>query len=235
MLDALKDLYISYPFMPVENRPDLFTHIKDIRCVVTMNAANPISLVENDNYIRAWLVSITERRALIKVRCNQYDYLGVLEVPVYKASVGAPATNSYVLIDDAFVAPDSDIEYEIQPDTLLFIQKAPVIRITNNMGNTAQLPGPTITTAYDHNVSITKGQSGVIIYGAPGAGLGIYTDVPNCYTAQANLAGDGAISINGLYGYVRIDDAYPVDIIESFVAPNMTLTIRNGEITNETN
>lgn len=229
MLDALKDLYISYPFMPVEQAPALFAHVKDIRCVVELPAKNPISLVENDNYIRAWLVSLTSSRALIKVRCNQYDFLQVLEVPVYVATVGAPATNSYVLVDDAIVYPQDVIEYELQPDTLLFMQKAPVIKIdTNGYANT--LTGNTINTAYSQNVSITAGNEGIIIYGAPGAGLGVYTSVPGCYTVPEYLEGRGAISINGLYGYVRLDAAHPVGIVQAVDLPNITINIENAEV-----
>ena len=250
MLDALKELYISYPFMPVEDRPDLFTHIKDIRCVAEMPAANPISLVENDNYIRAWLIGLTSTTATVRIQCGQYGLTSEMPVPIYQASVGAPATNSYVLVDDAFVVPDGPILYELQPDTLIFMQTAPEILITVKKENedydpsdedslpykmdTNILSGPTISTAYSQNVSITKGQSGIIIYGAPGAGLGVYTTVPTCYDWPTYMRGEGAISINGLSGYVRIDDAYPVDIIETFANQRMTLDIRNGEINNET-
>lgn len=251
MLDALKDLYISYPFMPVENRPELFTHIKDIRCVVEMPAANPISLVENDNYIRAWLIGLTTTVATVRIECGQYGLTSEMPIPIYQASVGSPATNSYVLVDDAFVVPSVPILYELQPDTLIFMQTAPKICITIKKKNenydpyeegsqpyeldTNILQGPTIYTAYSQNVSITKGQNGIIIYGSPGAGLGVYTSVPGCYIQPTYMKGEGAISINGLSGYVRIDDAYPVDIIETFANQRMTLDIRNGEVNNETN
>ena len=236
MLDALKDLYISYPFMPVEEAPELFAHVKDIRCVVVLDAMNPISQVENDNYIRAWLTAIDTRSATIEVKCGQYGYRGYVTVPVYTASAGAPATQSYVLIDDALVIPDTAFRYELQPDTLMFLQKAPKLNI-EVYGATEAVPitGATIRTDNGYNVSITKGQNGIIIYGAPGVGLGTYSYIPACYTVPFNMQNFGAISINGLNDYVRIDPSYPVDIEADLSQSNIKLVIKNGEVWNETN
>jgi hypothetical protein len=53
MLESLKDLYISYPFLPVDDKPELFNHIKDIRLTVVLDAANSLSEYNNGNKVRA--------------------------------------------------------------------------------------------------------------------------------------------------------------------------------------
>ena len=42
MLESLKDLYISYPFLPVADAPYFFNHIKDIRVVYSLDAKDII-------------------------------------------------------------------------------------------------------------------------------------------------------------------------------------------------
>ena len=82
MLDSLKDMYISYPFMPVADPPDWYKNVKDIRCVVAMEASNSISQYRNGNYLRAWLVKENGHLG-IAVRCDQHAYEDIIEVPVY--------------------------------------------------------------------------------------------------------------------------------------------------------
>lgn len=237
MLDSLKDLYISYPFMPVENPPDFYKHVKDIRCVVTVPALNPISLVENDNYIRAFLLRLDGNTARVRVICSQFgDVSGwtVIDIPVFTTEQGAPGTQSYIVVDEQITVNSGS--YELQPDTLLFIQKAPYVYISA-LGepdeNGYKQSGPVIDTENGNNVSITKGQNGIIIYGAPGAGLGLYASVPGCYPVPEHLQNKGAISINGLYGDVWLKEAHPVAIDYSgLITSNgvYKLQIKNGEV-----
>ena len=60
MLESLKDLYISHPFLPVADAPVWFSHIKDIRCVLVYDAVKNILEYKNGNYVRAWVVGITD-------------------------------------------------------------------------------------------------------------------------------------------------------------------------------
>ena len=230
MFDSLKDLYISYPFMPVENPPEFFKHVKDLRCVVTLPAADPISQVENDKCIWAQLKSIDSNEAVIQLYCNQAGGAPswrVARIPVFMTGHNTPSMQSYVLVDEDISI--SGGKYELQPDTLLFIQEAPVIKL-----DTTTLTD-TVTTAPGHNVSITKGRDGIIVYGAPGVGLGVYTEAPDFYTVPAQLRGKGATSINGLSGDVWIKAAHPVSVDDSDLAQINTsgtgvIQIKNAEV-----
>ena len=217
MLDSLKDMYISYPFMPVANRPEWFTHIKDIRCVVELPAGNPISEYRNTNVFRAWL---TKQGGGLRIRviCSTYGYDQLLELPVYVWTENAPSTNSYILVDSEF-----DINQiggaELQPDTLLFMQAAPKVTVEGSTSGVSVVPG--------YNVSTSTTNNGIMLFGAAGAGLGlaplsIYAESP---LSPARL-GKGARSINGLDGSVWIKGAYPVDIAPE----SMVITIDHKDV-----
>lgn len=206
MLDSLKDMYISYPFMPIANPPDWYKNVKDIRCVVAMDASNSISQYRNGNYLRVWLVKEGGHLG-IAVRCDQHNYEDIIEVPTYVWTAGAPATSSYMLVGSFFDAGAiGDGRYELQPDVLVFMQLAPRI-----LYNDVEITGGTLHSYKGYNVSISKSPNGIMFFGAAGVGNGAYTTDP-IEALGEDQQGLGARSINGLDGDVWIKGSYPVDV-----------------------
>lgn len=204
MLDSLKDMYISYPFMPVVNPPVWYSHVKDIRCVVTMGAANSISQYRNGNYLRAWLVK-EDGHIGIAVKCEQHAYEDIIRVPIYVWTDGVPATSSYILTDAVCDLPDiPDGRYELQPDVLIFMQEAPKITFDG-------IAISDLIVKDGYNVSVNKATEGIMLFGAAGVGVGTF-DVDPIGALGDDQQGLGARSINGLSGDVWIKGAYPVDI-----------------------
>lgn len=182
MLEALKDLYISYPFMPLSEPPAWFKHVKDIRLVVTLPASNiiskykksahgPVEYVEGNWYaIRAYLKSIdmVAQTASIDVYCEQVQEDPIpFTVNMYDWTAGVPSEQSYMLIDND-LAPTAipTAGYELQLDTLLFMQVAPALYVDSIKCDRQLVFG------MGHNVSVSKVGDGVLFYGATGTGLG---------------------------------------------------------------
>lgn len=214
MLNSLKDLYISHPFLPVADAPEWFNHIKDIRCVVTFDAANNIlQYKKNGNYVRAWLVGLTNISATIKIRCKQLqDAPKYIEVLRAVWTDGVQSTENYMLTDSDYTAPANfSGEYELNPDVLVIMQKAPVI-----YKDDIKLPVG-LEFVDGHNVAVSKNDNGVLLYGAADAGSGTYTTDPLGVLGD-HQRGLGAKNINGMSGSVWLKGTFPV------VAPNPTFT-----------
>ena len=63
MLESLKDLYISYPFLPTANPPEFFKQVKDVRLVLELPATDVLLGYKNSrngNYIRVWLTGFVQ-------------------------------------------------------------------------------------------------------------------------------------------------------------------------------
>lgn len=225
MLDSLKDMYISYPFMPLTSAPELFRNVKDIRCFIELPATKAISKYKNGNYVRAWLTGINNSTATVEFICEQVDLAPaerVLTIPVCNVADGVPTAKSYVLVDSVIAA--SDIKYELQPDTLLFVQKAPRLFI-----NETPVSNSIIHTEDGYNVSINKAKSGVTIYGAVGAGSGSYNinpmsadKGPRPEALPAWRVGYGAKTLNGMFGEVSVQGSAKVKVVLSAPARNDT-------------
>jgi hypothetical protein len=238
MLDSLKDMYISYPFLQLDNAPDWFAHIKDIRCVITFDAVTNDAISTNGCYVRAWLTEITDTTAKIKVICSQIQeqpqeqilqliswtaWRKPKEDPVIDYNPAEP--QSYVLVDDDFSAPSilTD-EYELNPGTLTIMQKAPALYIGSirqpidlhfNSGN---------------NVSVSKSNNGVLLFGGSDVGLGKYTSDP-LHVLGPHQQGLGARNINGLDGSVWLKGTFPVTEHRERVGqtPNTEFSVTVGE------
>ena len=228
MLDALKDLYIYHPFLPVSDPPAWFEHVKDVRCVVTLPASNIISQYKNSNCVRAWLRrevaedSLDGYRIVAKVLCSQVLLTTVnVELPVCNLEVGAPSTQTYMLVDSGFNATDipMNTDFELQPDVLVFMQQAPVLYIDSE-----ELPVDARFTN-GHNISVSKIQNGVLLFGAAGVGLGVYREDPLGALGE-HQQGLGARSINGLEDAVYIQGSYPVAVeVRGTTSGDLTMSV----------
>ena len=219
MIESLKDLYISYPFLPVEDKPDWFNHIKDVRLTVILDAANPILGYKNASNIRVWLTGLDPAHmvASFKVRCKQ---MTSEDIPVTANLVswetGSPSTGNYVVIDSAALLPTlTEVEYELNPDVLLFMQNAPI------MYYGAQQMPHAISVKTDHNVAASLTATGISLYGAAGGGTGVYTSVPKGMTLSEDKQSLGANSVNGTQGMVWLVATFPA---------KATTTIENGNL-----
>lgn len=226
MLESLKDLYISHPFLPVADAPEWFSHIKDIHCVVTFDAvANPQN--KNGNYVRAWLIGLSASSATVRVQCKQLqnNYIDVV-VPLVVWTGAISTSGNYALIDSDFVAPDSfSGQYELNPDVLVIMQKAPVLYLNG----IKQPVGLEFKRGY--NVSVSRVNDGVLLYGAAGAGEGTYKYDPT-ETLEDYQKGLGAHSVNGITESIRIDGTFPVSTefrfitIDDLLTPNAEITLK---------
>lgn len=224
MLDSLKDLYISHPFLPVADAPEWFSHIKDIRCVITFDAANNIlQYKKNGNYVRAWLVGLTNISATIKILCKQLqDTPKYIEVLKAVWTDGVPSTENYMLTDSDYTAPVSfSGEYELNPDVLVIMQKAPAV-----YKDGTKLPVG-LEFVDGHNVAVSKMDNGILLYGAAGAGReGVYETDPLGVLGE-HQHGLSAKNINGMSGSVWLKGTFPVVVPNpTFIDASPTISIR---------
>lgn len=219
MLDSLKDLYISYPFMPVADAPDWYAHIKDIRCVIVLSATDFISQYKNGNRLRAWLKK-KDNSLTIKAEC--YGITKTLTLTIYDWTSGAPGTMSYMLVDDGFKAADvAEGEYELQPDTLVFMQEAP--KVFKKTGTSWDLL-PKLIVKHGYNISVSTTPNGFMFFGAAGVGEGTITAASS--ELPASQQGYGARSLNGFTGDVWLDGSFPVVVDMN---SNLELTVGEAE------
>jgi len=214
MLDSLIDLQISYPFLPTAIKPDWFNAIKDIKLTVILTSSETLSEYKeiNDNNIKVVLtgVNVAGLLARFEVTCRQ---LGIVDkevtAPLYVWTTNCPATGSYVIVDDINAFENvaaTGLSYVVNPDVLVFMQEAPVIRY----GTTALSEVLSFNSGYNTNVSLSA--TGLTVYGAVGSGLGTYRAYPtgideDTFEARQNF---GASSINGIQGNIWLDGTYPM-------------------------
>lgn len=204
-------MYICHPFMPVDNPMAWFPHIKDVRAVFVLPASNIISKYKNGNYIQTWLMRYTDVEANIDelriyAKCSQLSDEELYVTPTtYVWTDGSPATATYVLVDSEFdlTTITSNVRYELQPDILIFMQTAPKLY----MGT---VQPETISVQPGHNVAVSKFQDGVMLFGAPDAGLGRYETDPIGALAD-NQKGYGARNINGMSASIWLKGTFPVE------------------------
>lgn len=214
MLDSLIDLQISYPFLPTAIKPDWFNAIKDIKLTVILTSSETLSEYKeiNDNNIKVVLtgVNVAGLLARFEVTCRQ---LGIVDkevtAPLYVWTTNCPSTGSYVIVDDINAFENvaaTGLSYVVNPDVLVFMQEAPVIRY----GTTALSEVISFNSGYNTNVSLSA--TGLTVYGAIGSGIGTYRAYPtgideDTFEARQNF---GASSINGIQGSVWLDGTYPM-------------------------
>ena len=229
MLESLKDLYVSYPFLPVAEKPAWFNHIKDVRLTVVLDAANAISEYKNANNVRAWLTAIDPSKsvATFKVQCLHF---GITDMEVtanlMRWEDGSPSIGSYTLVDDISQLPAiTDAEYELNPDVLLFMQKAPVMYYENQ-----EMPR-TIAVKKGHNVMASLTPNGIELFGSPGVGEQRYTKLPQGLYTYDNKKSLGVSSINGMQNMVWLTASFPTKIqTESNAGNRVTLTISREKL-----
>jgi hypothetical protein len=232
MLESLKDLYISYPFMPMSEPPKWFKHIKDIRIVVKLDAANIIfkyknysrgetTYVEGNWYaIRAYLrlINLTTMQAMVTVYCEQVQEEPIdLNINIYNWTDDVPGEQSYMLIDNDLATYSEDFGiplsgYELQLDTVLFMQEAPHLFVSG------EDCGHNPSIAMGHNVNVSEVDEGVLFYGATGAGLGVCkeTDADVGKEVASRIPEDkqglGITNINGIVNSIWFKGTFPVSI-----------------------
>ena len=228
MLDSLKDLYISHPFLPVEDAPEWFSHIKDIRCVVVFDAViNILQYKKNGNYVRAWVTRLTNISATIKIVCKQLqDTPKYIEILRHVWTDGVPTDENYMLTDSAYTAPvDFSSEYELNPDVLTIMQKAPAI-----YKDAEKLPVG-LEFQKGHNTAVSKSDNGVLIYGAAGVGLGVYKNDPLNVLGE-HQQGLGLRNINGMPDSVWLKGSYPVVVSNPTfgdASPTIRVSVEDAE------
>jgi len=234
----LKDLYITYPFMPVESAPDWYKDVKFMRIMVTLPAMQPVASSSNGDHIVATLTAITPTAATVKVMCAIYGYteedpLIIDDIPVFTG--GIPTGNSY-LYTDTTLPTLSGLSCRIHPSCLAFQQRAPKLTIE---GSTTGTP-PNVMLEYGtgvvpqwivadaieayevddvlwltngHNVEVSGSSDSVLFTGAPGAGKGMWETDPYTRAPSYNgYLGKALRSINGHSGIMLLQGDRSVDI-----------------------
>lgn len=242
MRNNLKELYVSYPFMPVDVMPDWFGNVKFMRITVVLPASQPVDLQMNGDFIKATLVSISQTTAQVRVECTQYDYDRLQSIPVFTG--GIPVGNSYLYTEGALPTA-TGLSYRIHPGCLVFQQIAPALRMERWLseqtpamklrlnivdgdkevhqwvGNTetgmASI-GSSLVIEDGQNVEVSGSSGNVVFTGAAGAGKGIWKDDPRD-TSDASYNGHRGIgmrTINGHPGNVilRGDRSVEIDPVE---------------------
>ena len=236
MLNDLKDLNISYPFMPVEETPAFFTAVKNMRIIIELPAMQPTVADRNGDFITAYLTGIVGSTATVHVVCHWYGYNENIDVPIVYG--GIPTGNNWMYALDAVTWPENAPEegYRIHPACLAFQQKAPTLYIE---GSTTGTP-PIVTYPEDpddeymspylldtdmiawedwlelengHNVEVSGSSDSVVFTGAVGIGKGVFPAKP--YVTDDDWSykkGLGIRSINGLTGDVLILGERSVDV-----------------------
>lgn len=220
MLESLKDLYISYPFLPVPTAPEFFKQVKDIRLVLELPATDVLLGYKNNrngNYVRAWLTGFarngqTGARALLRIQCSQLSE-DMIEsfVELYSWEGILPSNQSYMLCDPALIDTlpviSEGIVYELNPEVLVLLQKAPKLY---KDGSVQPLP-EVIRVERGYNVSPTITNDTISFYGAVDVGSGTYP-INQPFSLSTATQAQGARSINGLRGSVTVEPTFPVRI-----------------------
>lgn len=227
MLESLKDLYITYPFLPVSIQPEFFSHVKDVRLILELPATDLLLGYKNNqngNYIRVWLTGFAAGKAQLRIQCSQVSDEDFIEnVPLYAWDNEAPPSGSYMLCDQDIIdnPPAVGTDYELNPQALVLLQKAPKLSLC---GQTMQ---PTIQVEDGHNVVASITNDMITLYGAPGVGRPGNWSVNEPFAVDEDKQALGARTINGLYGAVTIDGSFPVRV--DLTAGNLGVTVEDVE------
>ena len=218
MSEPLKDLAVSYPFMPEVTTPDALKHIKDVRLVYTLPAVTATIGNSHTLTFHASLISINAYEASFQVVCTPFAVDTLVTVPVYIGVDTCPATNSYVLVDAAVSYSGT---HKLHPDCLLFLQEAPKLFAVSRLDITKEDVATNVSSnAFGKRIKIENGNNVVVtgssktlrFTGGVGAGTGVYTSSP---WIDATLVPDetkGLISINGITNDVIITGAPSVTV-----------------------
>jgi hypothetical protein len=232
MYNNLKDLNISYPFLPVETMPDWFRHIKYMRVSVTLPAQQPEEQTQNGDNIIATLVELGGYTSKVRVQCKTYGYDEEISVPVFTGSI--PHGNSFIYTDS--VLPHlTGLSYRVHPSCLMVQQEAPLLRVETyndttppkmqlkyEDGDISQwLAYDIIESILDgililnngNNLEVSGSSDSIMFTGAVGAGTGVFAAPP--YTKDSSFdafRGKALRSINGKSGNVLISGQQSVAV-----------------------
>lgn len=240
MLNDLKDLNISYPFMPVASMPEFFGNVKNMRVLIELPAMQPVDNGKNGDFITAILKGFHNAdgdKARVHIVCASYGYAEDIEVPVFYGTL--PTGNSW-LYTDGPVPMTLDMNYRIHPSCLIFQQLAPVLHLEMPSSGLppvdVKLEDDDVLSPYmldtdlftwddwlelvnGNNVEVSGSSDSVVFMGAAGIGRGTFPVSP--YTTDSSVNGRrgvGLRSINGLAGNVLIQPDRSVDIREDELA-----------------
>lgn len=241
MLDSLKDLYVSYPFLYQGEPPAWMQHIKDVRCIAVFGAVDSIPQYKNSKKVWATLrIELNEESqpiATATVYCTELSETGVeVHLDIKNWEAGVPTSGNYMLVDAEFVYnAEMSEEHALHPDTIIVMQEAPTLYIRS--GSMQTETDSTICFRNGNNVAASNVQDVVLLFGAVAAGNGVYTsDVIGAL--DDSQQGLGARSINGLSDKVWLKGSYPVKVERSNPGTydDVSITIVTDElIQNETN
>lgn len=249
MSNELKDLSISYPFMPVAVQPAFFRNVKYMRIVVILPAGQPVNLAKNGDYIVAMLTGFDATTAHVRVTCSAYGYSENYNVPIVWS--GIPTGNNWMYVEGDIEWPQDAPEagYRIHPSCLVFQQMAPILKIEKSDSG---LPPVIIQQDDDdtispymldtdmfqwddilelengHNVEVSGSSDSIVFTAAAGIGKGVFP--VKFYTQADNLAGKrgvGMHSINGRTGDVLIHGDRSVEV--DTVGNTVTITAVNQD------
>ena len=217
MLNALKDLYICYPFMESWNSPEWTKHVKDIHIVVELMAGDLEDDMNGDR-LTAFITGTTGSTATVTCTCG--SIVEVKNIGIYRESAGCPATQNYMLVDDEFDLAVDHKDQRIHPDCIVWLQEAPVI-----VGQTSSV----VCFQNGNNINATDTTDGVLLYGVENGGTGRYKQVLS--DVAPYRLGKGLVAVNGMTGDIWVRGSYPVKTTEKFTAGKLVLTVTTDEVT----
>lgn len=219
MIEAIKDLSVSYPFLPGSTVPDELKHIKDARIIFELPAKTYERQAVNAQQFYASLISIADSGAIFQVVCIPFGIDEQVTVPVTVGLFNTPGGNSYVLVDEPVTYTGSHI---LHPDCLLFFQKSPKLSVRERRAVTSSDTagftnsysfGREIAFSNGNNVSVSGNDTTIILTGGEGNGLGIWMESPWIDINSSTLrAAAGLRTINGKQGNVLIAGSSSVSI-----------------------
>lgn len=222
MLNSLKDLYISYPFMEsvYPALPAWTEHVKDLHIVAELEPGDTTSDTNGDR-LMAFVVDFDTTNMEADVEIWYGNQVVACTVPIYVDTDGCPDTQTYMLVDSGF-APSGTYGQRIHPDCIVYLQKAP--SIARQFTAVADFQN-------GYNVIASDIEDGVLFYGVEGGGLGNEVVVLGGSSAVAPYAmGKGLRSINGKSGAVWIRGDYPVEETVTVSAGTCSFSVKTNEV-----
>lgn len=150
----LRELYVSYPFLPITSEPDdpqptpdWFRNVKYMRVMVDLPAQDPVDPGSNGDFIQATLTAISSQTVTVHVVCSVYgSYVNGswvpwskdINVPVF-TGIDIPTGNSY-LYTDTLLPTLTGLGYKIHPGCLVFQQSAPILQMETTAGDSPVRP-----------------------------------------------------------------------------------------------
>ena len=233
MISNIKELAVSYPFLPLTTVPGALKHIKDVRIIYILPVGDGAATSSHSLEHYAELIAITEAVASFRIVCTILNIDEQVDVPVTTGVDVVPVANSYIIVDEPVAYTGT---HRLHPDCVLFMQQAPRLSVrertdvTKNDEATYEEPiliaGPTIAINDGHNVQASGTTAGMRFTGGVGSGKGIYTELPyNDVEPDDVKMGHGLKSINGITDAVTIAGSSSVSLqsfgaISVHISPN---------------